>query len=362
MRLFMLPLLLASAVALAGTEDDFIYAAERCNLNLMKRMVDNGHDVNTPGSRGRTMALVSSYLCGVDQISFLIEKGADVNAKDWRGNTYLHNVASQCSRVMIQDTPKIFELLAGKQMDFSPTSAADSPVTLATRCATGSGAKNGVKILNLLVKYGANVNVQDVYRNTPMHIAIETLNDEAMRILHAGHANLEAMNRYGLTPLGIASKDMELVLTSIRRGAPPRFFTRFEFLINAGANIHVADGNGTTPLFLSLQEPILFAEERNTSGIDTLHKLRRLIQLKANVLEVNKLGDTLLHAAISHASYPSSVSEQAKRERNTLPVIRLLRSEGVDPNQKNKAGESAIDMSSRLRLNLINQALRCTAC
>lgn len=62
--------------------------------------------------------------------------------------------------------------------------------------------KNNIKIARFLLKHGADINNQGVLRYTPLHIAVSKRNLNMVRFLvNYGHANINIQDEYGSTPL-----------------------------------------------------------------------------------------------------------------------------------------------------------------
>jgi len=161
-------------------------------------------------------------------------------------------------------------------------------------------SKNNYDIFDLLLTFKADVNLQDAHGFSPLHSAVNN-NDERFidRLLALG-ANPNIMNGLGQTPL------MALP-----------YGTAAQKLIEAGADVNLADRNGDTALM-------------NASG-GMPETVRVLLAAKADVNASNSSGDTALIAA--------AVCGQSD-------IVRQLLSAGADLAHRNKCGitaEEAID-------------------
>lgn len=98
-------------------------------------------------------------------------------------------------------------------------------------------------ILNKLIEKGADVKVKNIYGNTPLHEAAKVAAISKIQRLLDSDADLEVRNNKGSTPLLFAmyafDSPLEVVATAVR------------CLLENGANIHVADDEGMTPLHVS---------------------------------------------------------------------------------------------------------------
>lgn len=65
---------------------------------------------------------------------------------------------------------------------------------------------NNKDIIRLLLKYGANIDEQDIDLNTPLHIACQNNQHDIVNILLENKANINAKNKESWTPLHIVCK------------------------------------------------------------------------------------------------------------------------------------------------------------
>ena len=81
------------------------------------------------------------------------------------------------------------------------------------------------KMIKHLIEFGVDVNARDHYGNTPLHYAARLKNSEIMEMLLNAHAEVDPINKDGLTPL-------HLMLTK-----KPHNLQAIELLLSHGANI-----------------------------------------------------------------------------------------------------------------------------
>jgi ankyrin repeat protein len=197
-------------------------------------------------------------------------------------------------------------LLACSAYGQVPPSSADISGYTGLLAAAAHG--NAAQIRALLAK-GENADVRDTYRRTPLHVAAYARHHEAMRALVAAGADPNALenDRYDIITIAAVANDVptlklalelgasaknitsrydgtaliaaahlghaEVVRTLIRAGAPldhvnnlgwtaliesivlgdggPRHTETLKALVQAGANVSLADRNGQTPLVLA---------------------------------------------------------------------------------------------------------------
>jgi len=202
-------LLLVSAmpsVAQQGNEKerDMIAAAERGELPVVRNLLADGARIDARDQRGRTALLAATHRNRTEVARFLIQEGADVNAKDF-----------------VQDTPFLY-----------------------------AGAEGRDDILKLALTAGANLKDINRYGGTALIPAAHHGHVETVKILLATAIDKDHVNNLGWTAL------LEAVILG-DGGAAHTEIVRL--LVDAGANVVIADRDGVTPL--------AHAKRANYSGI-----------------------------------------------------------------------------------------------
>jgi len=90
------------------------------------------------------------------------------------------------------------------------------------------------EIVNLLIKYKANVHARDLHENTPLHWCADAGQMTSAKSLVENSAEIDARNKSGLTPLfmAVSSRHLGVVL----------------LLLDSGANFDAVTGDGSTAL------------------------------------------------------------------------------------------------------------------
>jgi ankyrin repeat protein len=117
-------------------------------MELVKRLVEAGADVNSKNETGRTALFTAIYQNNTDIAMYLIEKGAKCELEDtlMSNFTLLHYACFQGNFTLVKT-------LLEKQCDpNSIATSCESPVYIAV-------TKGYVDIVDLLVSYGADVNI-----------------------------------------------------------------------------------------------------------------------------------------------------------------------------------------------------------
>ncbi|KAK0051497.1 ankyrin repeat domain-containing protein 50 [Biomphalaria pfeifferi] len=175
---------------------------EEQTIHVIDLFLRNGAKLEDTDEIGCT-ALIKSP--SVEVLKYLIDKGAEVNRQDNKGLTALHIASKYCT------------------FDF----------------------------VNVLIKYGALVNLKSHDGSTPLHQAVR--NEDIVKLLLENQANVNLEDNLGNTPLSLASDDHVVKL-----------------LIASGADVNHRNSSGMSPLWLA-------AENYNTKCLEIL------VNAKANL-------------------------------------------------------------------------------
>ena len=351
-----------------------------------------GIDVNAKSMRGLTPLHTAAFK-GYDKLaSLLLEHHADVNARDNDQGTPLHNAVA-CGRV------KIVKLLLAHGADVNAhTTGGVTPLHLAQ---AGSIAEQLMKtempadaaeakrageiadeIATLLVKAGANVNIQ---RGDGTSLLMEAvLNNDTNLIkvlLSAKDCNVNLGTKDNLTPRHCT---ITRVLMAREHGyAIPNETDLVELLLDHGANINAMNSNVGTPLHFAAYQglldtvkvlvnhgaklnitdlkvgentvgpgvpPLMFACMRGYTDI-----VRYLIAKGATTKFADKSGGTFLHAAVNAdiakllldaGSNPNAQTDEGIAplhlavQRDDKATVKLLVKSGANVNIRTKGGRS----------------------
>ena len=194
-------LLLASALGLAlsstGAQTmtpSALHQAAAANDSVrIQQALQSGSAIDARDAQGRTALLLATHGNHIDAARALINAGADVNTKD-----------------DIQDSPYLY-----------------------------AGARGHLEILKLTLTHGADLRSTNRYGGTAIIPAAERGHVESVRTLIAAGANVNHVNRLGWTAL------LEAIILS---DGGPRHQQIVQLLLDAKADVNLADKDGVTPL------------------------------------------------------------------------------------------------------------------
>jgi ankyrin repeat protein len=260
-----------------GGWSPLMYAARQGAMGASRMLVDAGADLNTAGPDGVTALLLAIINAHFDLAALLLDKGADPNRADDSGMAALY---------------------AAVDMHTMPT-------VLARPEAKPSGVVDHVRMVELLLAHGADVNAQ---LKAPLLIR---QNLEGDRGLGAG-----------TTPLMRAAKSGDLALMRL--------------LLEHGADLTLTQRNGSTVLMIAAGLGWRFSGNSTPYGdrgseSDALVAIQMCLARGADINARNGNGDTALHTAISG--------------RGSEAVIKLLIEKGADLHARNARGQTPLDIA-----------------
>lgn len=116
------------------------------------------------------------------------------------------------------------------------------------RAALHETIENGyIEIARLLIDKGADLNIQDGFGHTPLHLAAIERKDDIAELLISKGAKFMIQNRYGDTPLHVVTCDGYGDI----RGRKATFKNRqaiAKLLLEAGSDVNAINNSGETPL------------------------------------------------------------------------------------------------------------------
>ena len=199
----------------------------------------------------------------------------------------------------------------------------------------------------LLLKNGADPDIRDARNNTPLHLpSPTTFRLKMTQLLLKYKADPALKDQEGNTALHKAVKlayEPMIVEELLKAGAPVNAAnldgdTALMICVKAGnyqyADALIAAGSDVFLRNLAGESPLSIAVSRSVEAVDK-------IVLKANVLQRDNLGNSVISTAVAMKGSPE--------------VISLILAKGGDPNIRNNSGDNALHVA--VRLNLPQQGL-----
>jgi ankyrin repeat protein len=243
---------------------DLVTAIRNADAQRIRKLLDNGVDVNARDEEGNTPLILASFYAGPACVALLIEKGGDVNVANKAGVTALIRAATSYEKTRL--------LVAAGAKVRVRTALGNTPLILAARRAGNS------RTVQLLLMHGADAAERNKAGVGPLLSAAASGDVETARLLlDAGAKAVEFLKSNAQGPAQIAAgfrtplmwaayhNDVPMVHLLLARGADPNqsayygnpmthacwgnSFEAAKLLIAAGANVNARDAVASfTPL------------------------------------------------------------------------------------------------------------------
>ena len=325
-------------------------AAMRGDMLAVRALLDQGKvDVNAP-SRDGTPALHWAVRVGDrDTAERLAAAGADVNASNRYGLLPLHLA------IAAGDVEMTRWLLDAGADAGAPDRAGEPPLVLAAH--VGKAA-----IAQALLAHGAHVDTRERnFGQTPLMVASRDGHVELAAVLLDAGADVNAQTAAEEPPRFVPPSESPEGLSRgsgiIRAGWPEGRGKRFpaggsktpllyatraghlamtRLLVERGANLDLADGNGVTPLINTIVNASIFRVNRAGTS-DHLRIAHLLLDAGANVNAMDWYGETPLWVTVDMRNLELARTGNDRNVREeALALIERLLLAGADPNARTR--------------------------
>ncbi len=274
-------------------------AVDHQDLNMVKFLIENGANINAKEkANGKTPLMEAVFWNNFDIVDYLLSKGADINEKDNRGETALDMAKQSGTQAIVnclEGRPSEKKLLATEEL----VKAVEKGDLEGVKSALNKGADINVKVCLgwPLFVYAAD-RKYDVYGK----------NIEIAKYLIEQGANVNEKTEKGMTCLMFMANwgNFELVKSLVEKGAKIN-----EKIDGRATALNYAAQNGNFDIVSYLVE-------------------------KGAKIEKDNMGRTLLMDAVGGAGFAQEGSS------SRLKIIEYLIEKGVDLNEKNSDGWSAL--------------------
>ena len=195
------------------------------NEKILQKLLENGGEVNFPDKLGRKPIFYAAMCKGSGPLKLLVEN-CDLNDRDKNGFTPLIHA---CRRGRYENV----KLLLEKGAD--PLLRPKAGKCMGIHYACMEDNENNLKIVKILIeKYPELININGSGRKSPLHFAVIYNCPKIVELLVKKGANLDKKDKYWRTPLLLACKY--------------GYSNIAEFLIKCGAKINKSDNSNNSPL------------------------------------------------------------------------------------------------------------------
>ena len=330
-------------------------AAAYGHLDILRYLVENGADINACSDDHCTPLMIAIKMGHINVATYLVEHGAKVDLKDDRGCTALHHAMYYYHHDRLEVCSCLIERGAdvnGCYNNKSPQNGR-TPLMIASRYGQ-------LDAMTLLIKQGANVNLQDKEGETALHYAVDgsDVSCEVLSCLIENGANFDAFSNSGCTPLmkAIHNQLIQVVTYLIEHGANidlqdkngntalhhavgvTNFCDIIDHLVTGGAS-HICNNQGLTPL-------LLVSDRGNVAVVEHLIKRPEITkEQRINALELLGASLVILHAAGFERSFEKGLKyiKRGMEERFsnlTEPLLKQSTEQAVKAYQNRKECQS----------------------
>ncbi|KAJ3449514.1 ankyrin repeat-containing protein [Anaeramoeba flamelloides] len=246
--------------------------AKTCNYEILETLLNTGKiNINQKDYSNRTAlfnAVTSNF---IECINKLIEIGVEINSYDNQGLNIIHLAIQESELILIQLLEKFIK--DKKQIEVSkPTKNGVYPIHTATK-------RGEMKLINFLLGYGIDIDVQNHEGNTALHIAIQNTNVKLVKTFLSKNADSMIVNNKNQYPLFLASflpvkdysksieicyqllqhnsfidsKNGEYQRVVLNQAIIKKNLNLARFLVDYGARINVPDNEGNIALHFCCQ-------------------------------------------------------------------------------------------------------------
>jgi len=201
------------------------------NLDMVEFLVANGADVNRGDNEGWT-PLHATASCGFLSIAkFLLDHGANVAAVNNDGELAIDISESDEMEDLLQKEIDVRQIncedarnreeqcmLDDARDWYNSGNFGDRPhVKTGATALHVAAAKGYIKVINLLIQGGGEINQQDFDGWTPLHAAAHWAQREACELLAENYVNMDIKNCVGQTPFDVADPDVLRLLEELKK-------------------------------------------------------------------------------------------------------------------------------------------------
>jgi ankyrin repeat protein len=328
------------------------------NPEVVKKLLKAGANVESPNADGQTALMIIARTSNLEVAKLLLDHGANVNAREaWHGQTALMWAAAENQpamvRLLVRHHANVNERSNLTEFERQVT----SEPRMQARPAGGftpllyAARKGCLDCAKALVGAHADTNLADPDGVTPLLLATLNLNFDVAAFLLKSGAEVDKWDTWGRSPL-YAAVDMNTLPVGGRADRPSSSTTTalqlMDLLLKAGANPNLQlklfppyrslrDDRGADSLLTIGTTPLLRAAK--AGDVDAM---RLLLAHGANPSLSTATGITPLMAAAGNGSAALDTRGRYKTQAQAIDAVNVLLAAGVDINQRDKNGQTAL--------------------
>ena len=283
-----------------NTPLSIVLSNNRCEPYIPLMIIEQGANLFTRDSEGKTPLHLACLSGHIQTINILLERGANINDVDFQNETPLFLACNTFTDADAETYNLIKQLLdQNANPNINPTDKSGITQSL-MHVATVIESE---PLINLLYKYGADLNTSDFEGKMPFHVAVAQCHINIIELLAKLGAKHKLKTNHGDTILHILlsnlnndHKDMlsklfhkSLLNEKNNKGETPlhiacQYGLEYDaiFLISKGADVNACDNYGQTPLhYVCMTSDVRVQEKYKDSP--SIRIIRELLKCGADV-------------------------------------------------------------------------------
>lgn len=315
-------------------------------------LVANGANVNVMNNNGWNPTMLAVDRQQVDVLTQLLSANADVNLAGKDQWNALHLSVTKVKQDQnLENANKILELILKYGADInSKTDSGASALWLAT-------ANKRTEAVKLLLKSGVEIDLQTNQGNTALLKAAEEHYLSIFQLLIDAGANIKHLNKEGNTALHM------ILSTKIAENS--ELISMVNELIDLGADVNSISQYGNTPLLLAVKSgylnitKALIAAEANPNAMGTRQRSLLVEAVSGGYLEILDiilpLIDDINYMPISgwNALLINVDGSNSLKEELRVDIVQRLLAHGANINSQTNSGKSVLNLAVTNDLKLL---------